>query len=634
MQTPRLLASALIAISLLGCSPDAPSSSPANNVELDEPSLSVKCIDGDITNCRMCVDGVIKGTYCTTSQYCSSDGETCVSKKSLGSSCTSGTQCLYPGYCVDGRCCNASSCPGGCNSCANSSGACQILAAGSTPGNDCTLSKTPPCGAVCNGGADCVYPASGTGSCSSSQCVGTKASGYSWVTGSSTCNGTGGCKTPTTGGSNCGNYICSSGCLTSCTDSTKCIDSAYCSGSACLDKVGKGVECPTADACAATAGTCAPAADGKQRCCLVTCTSPQACSLDGTKCVGTTPFGGACTGDDQCATGMCAGSKCVSCKGDTDCSPADYCDTTAGKCNIRAGIGATCTTSATCPTGSFCTDGVCCVQASCGVGGTCAGTKKGQCAKSNGSTCSGDFDCDSAHCVDKVCCDSLCDKQCEACSVDGSVGKCVAVKGLPVGMRPSCDPGTSSNPCSRASCDGATRDKCAALAGSEVECRMTSCAGGEAIGRATCDGTGNCPEPVKALCGAYQCAAPDGTCRTSCTTAADCATGNVCRDSQCEPRTSECTDATTSTSREGVPRACPPFLCDTSSGNCFETCTTSEQCAPGNLCDGGTCVAAPKAPDGGDDGGCSTSGAGSPGSGLWLFGALSLAASMRRRAAR
>ncbi len=634
MQRLHLLACALVAFSLVGCSPDAPSTTAApSGVELDKPALGAKCVDGDIVSCKLCQGGILKGTYCTSTQYCSSDGTTCLTKKALGSTCTSGTQCVYPGACVDGRCCSTTSCPGGCNSCANTSGVCQILPAGSAPGSDCTLSKTPPCGAICNGGQDCVYPSSGTGTCSSSGCVGTKAAGYSWVTGTSTCNGSGGCQTPTTGGTNCGNYICSSGCLTSCTSSTQCIDSAYCSTGACLDKVGTGVECPAADACAVGAGTCSPAADGKQRCCTVTCTAPQACSIDGTKCVGTTPFGGACTADSECSTGMCVGSKCVSCKSDTDCSPADYCDTAAGKCNIRAGIGATCTTSATCPTGAFCTDGVCCVEASCGVGGTCAGMKKGQCAKMNGAACSGDLDCDSGFCVDKVCCDKLCDKQCEACNVDGSVGKCVPVKGAPVGSRPACDPGSSANPCSKAACDGAVRDRCAALAGSETECRVASCAAGEAIGRATCDGTGSCPEPVKAACGAYTCG-PDNVCRTSCTTGADCADGNICRESQCEPRTSECTGATTSTSRDGVAKECAPFVCDTSSGNCFETCITSEQCAPGNLCSSGLCVAAPQDAATGDDGGCSTSAPKTGGSPLWLLAGLALASRLRTRSTR
>ena len=137
---------------ILGCSPDAPSSAPASNVELDEPALGVKCTD-DEANCRYCSSTGVLKSICTTLQYCS--GGTCVAKKANGSSCSSGTYCTS-GYCVDGNCCNTSSCPGGCNSC--NSGACAVQPAGSAPGSDCALSKSGPCGAVCNGGSECAVP--------------------------------------------------------------------------------------------------------------------------------------------------------------------------------------------------------------------------------------------------------------------------------------------------------------------------------------------------------------------------------------------------------------------------------------------------------------------------------------------
>jgi hypothetical protein len=51
----------------------------------------------------------------------------------------------------------------------------------------------------------------------------------------------------------------------------------------------------------------------------------------------------------------------------------------------------------------------------------------------------------------------------------------------------------------------------------------------------TCNDGGTCLVVVPAACGAYACASSGDACRTTCVTAADCASGNVCTMGSCVP---------------------------------------------------------------------------------------------------
>jgi MYXO-CTERM domain-containing protein len=114
-------------------------------------------------------------------------------------------------------------------------------------------------------------------------------------------------------------------------------------------------------------------------------------------------IGAGCDGTGQCpplATKVCApyacsGSACGGgCVLDSDCASGDYCN--AGTCVPKITVGAPCTVSAACTSG---------------------------------------------FCVDHVCCESLCDRQCEACDIAGAVGVCAPVRsGAPHPPRPACAP--------------------------------------------------------------------------------------------------------------------------------------------------------------------------------------------------
>lgn len=590
---------------LSGCSSEAPDS---NAVEADSgvepPDLHPRfCSPGtsDPANCKTCVGGIMT-SWCASGEFCY--GGVCkTDTRAAGSACTSSSQCATS-YCTDGVCCNVSSCSGSCSFC-GSSGSC-VIKTGVAPKSCALTVGSAPCGTPgCYGSASCSYPGSST-SCTG-KCVGDATTGFNYG-GSGACDGTAACKV-TAGATACGTYRCSdsSGCLSSCTTDADCLTTAYCDGGTCKPKVSTGSACIDDRACAAGAGACQATNDGK-RCCTASCTAPQVCDTVGTGCVGSLPVGASCTTGSACITGKCHPTgKCAQCLGDSDCPSTRYCDTTTLECLPRAGVGETCTSTASCPSGLSCTEGVCCEAADCGAGKSCALTHKGQCMKTAGTTCGADAECDSGHCIDGVCCDAACKGQCEACDVAGSVGKCVAVKGAPHGTRTAC-PGTEVSLCERAMCDGAARDACKGYTSSSEECRKASCTAGVATAPATCTGNGSCPDAITTPCGGYACDAEGVACRSACDTDAHCIEGYECRDSKCQPKTSTCSDdRASSVPRDGAPKACAPFACDPSSGNCFDKCSSTAQCGAGFVCDGTTCVPAPASSSSEDDGGCTLS---------------------------
>lgn len=622
----RTLLSLLLVTPLLACSAADPQD-PAESFAAPAPGLRV-CSPGDSdpTTCRSCVGGVLK-SWCATGETCF-DGVCKVETRAAGSACTAANQCATA-FCTDGVCCNVASCGGGCEFC-GAGGACGVRT--DRAPKTCSLAVgTAPCGTPgCNGAASCTYPAAAK-TCTG-LCVGDASTGFSYG-GTGACDGAASCKV-TSGALSCGAYRCdaATGCKSSCLTDADCLTTAFCDGGACKPKVSTGSVCVDDRACAAGAGSCKASPDGK-RCCTASCTAPQACDTKGTACVGTLPVGDACTTGAVCATGKCHPTgKCAACTGDADCPSVEYCDATSLKCVPRAGVGSTCTTSASCPTGLSCTEGVCCEKADCGAGKTCAGAHKGRCTKTSGTACGADGECDSDHCVDGVCCDSGCNGQCEACDVAGSVGKCVAVKGGPHAARPAC-PGAEVDVCARASCDGAARDACKGFTSSSVECRKATCTDGKAVSPATCTGAGACPAVVVTACGGYACDAAGLACRTQCTAASDCVEGFVCHDARCEPKTATCSpDNRKSVLRDGGEKACEPFACDPATGNCFDRCTSSQQCLPGFACDGDKCAPV-AAPGMAADGGCQL-GAGPSGSFAALAMVAGLLGRLRRRARR
>lgn len=242
------------------------------------------------------------------------------------------------------------------------------------------------------------------------------------------------------------------------------------------------------------------------------------------------------------------------------------------------------------------------------IGGSYPGNEEIYLPGSNGATCTTAGDCASLHCVDGVCCEDACTGNCAACNVSGSAGKCVAIKGAPTGGRPAC---AGAGTVCGSTCDGIDKSACK-FASTTTECVASTCSSGTETPAALCNGSGECnPSPASISCGAYGCGAT--ACKTTCATDGDCASGYTCNASTCVPAASTCSDDLQSSipADKTAPKPCAPFSCDRVAGNCYTSCSTTEQCAKGSVCDGAKCV--PAAAPEEDSGGCAV--ARSPGDG-------------------
>ena len=497
----------------------------------------------------------------------------------LGNACTAGNDCLS-GYCTNGVCCST---------------------------------------ATCSVGATCNRPKT-LGTCSKS--LGT------------TCGGATECESGFCVDGVCCNVACGGQCQ-SCSVTGKVGTCVAVSGT----PLGGRTACPTGatDPCAAQTcdgydGTkCHYLPAGKTACGATACTAGVSTSA------GTCNGAGTCNDvSKSCGAYACAGTKCATtCASSTECAAGFYCDTKTSTCVVNEGLGQKCSTTAPCKTGLSCVDGYCCGVASCGAGSTCGWFgREGTCTKVNGSTCAADAECGSSHCIDGVCCDSVCNGQCEACDIveaaTGRAGRCLPVVGAPHGTRTACssDPG---NECSGSQCGGEQRDKCNVFVGSWRPCRKQTCQEGVVTLPAQCDGKGACPAVVTATCEAYTCSDDGARCRTSCAKESDCASGFYCQVDKCVKRAAACSqDNASSIPNGGTAVPCAPYRC-VESGACGSSCHTSDECAAGFVCDpSGTCVAPPAA---GDEGGCAY-GASShgrrAGAGLLLV-AMAISAVTRRR---
>ncbi len=479
----------------------------------------------------------------------------------------------------------------------------------------------------------------------------------------------------------CGAFACVSGtCATSCTSDAQCVSTHFCSGGACAPKKAIAAACAAASEC--QSGACA---DGV--CCNVACTGKcEACDVTPGTCTAVTgaPHGArgacggvgagtecgqACDGVDRaachypglkpCGVNACSGGvethaslcdgagKCndvpkscgayecdaTACK--SSCATNDDCATgftcVAGVCSAGPTpvLGSPCTDATTCPSGTFCTDGVCCAVAACSAGSSCAtAAKKGACAKLPGTSCASGAECGSGFCADGVCCDRACNGQCEACDVIGATGTCTAVTGAPHGAREAC-PTDASDVCKSRTCDGKDALACAGFAGTSTRCADPTCSGSTFTAASTCDGEGACEPGPSTACSPYACDAKG--CRTTCAGDAQCAKGFTCEDGTCVPTTGgTCADDDlVSIDKDGTRRDCAPYRCR-ADGVCGTTCGTSDDCAPGAVCDPSSKVCAPSTPVEDAGGGCSVAGSGSS-STTALGLALAAAAMLARR---
>jgi hypothetical protein len=105
------------------------------------------------------------------------------------------------------------------------------------------------------------------------------------------------------------------------------------------------------------------------------------------------------------------------------------------------------------------------------------------------------------------------------------------------------------------------------------------------------------------------------TCKTTCVSAGDCATGASCNSTthQCTSEGPTCKDAFTVVDASGTETSCSPYKCQ--NGACAATCQTSDDCADTAACAGGHCQTKVTGDAGPDDAGSGGSGTGGSGSG-------------------
>jgi hypothetical protein len=121
------------------------------------------------------------------------------------------------------------------------------------------------------------------------------------------------------------------------------------------------------------------------------------------------------------------------------------------------------------------------------------------CGKSdNDLPCTAGNQCKSNLCVDGVCCNAACDRQCEACDVSNSVGTCRPVTGAPHRNGQPARPACGGPPCA-GSCGGADPARCTYP---PTACSMPACAGSAAFTEAgACDASGACQPGKMVSCG-------------------------------------------------------------------------------------------------------------------------------------
>jgi len=496
-------------------------------------------------------------------------------EQALGKACTTAGEC-GSGYCTDGVCCGTASCPTG-TSCSNLT----------KPGSCAKLD-----GMACSAGAECASDLCVDGFC---------------------CN------------SACGGQCEACDVLGSVGTCTAVSGQSHGARPACDDGSGNPCRATTCDGTLRTA--CKLPASGAVACGAASCMSgveTHASTCDGTGKCKDVPT--------SCGLYTCGASTCkTTCATSADCVAGYWCK--ANACVPTDGLGTACSTSGSCAKGLFCTDGVCCGVASCGTGATCAAPgKSGQCQKTLGTACGIGVECASGLCVDGVCCDKACDGQCEACDVAPTAGTCTTVKGAPHAGRSACalDP---TKPCGNAICDGTDASKCAGFPGSELACGTPSCKDGVATTTATCDGKGACGAPTVTNCVGFACDDVSRACKLGCGSKDDCLEGFVCRGGKCVTRTDECVpNATAIAKADGAIKSCAPYVCK--AGACIDSCGSTDDCAPGLVCDPEkkTC-AEPAIASADEGGGCSTAPGRASGFSLFALGLAAVGLALGRRRA-
>ncbi len=493
----------------------------------------------------VCTDGACKASCgadadCVAGDFCAAGK--CVPKLANGAACSGAGECVS-GHCTDGVCCDTA-CNGLCQACtkvlkaAGTDGVCGNTASGADPHDDCADKGPASCGldGQCDGSGACRLYAQGT-SCGATQCAANLVKGQ-------ICNGLGACGFDANGVA-CAPFACVAGaCKAACDADADCSSGNYCSDQACVAKHGDGDACAGGSQC--TSGYCVDGVCCNQKC-DGTC---QACSkaLKGAGSDGT--CGNALLGSDP--HDDCADKGAASCNLDGTCNGSGACrfyvkGTSCGKsqCTGNVAKGEICDGLGNCTldeNGADCGHYVCSAgtcKGSCASDDDCIATdfcNAGTCTTKRdlGAACAGGSECKSTYCVDGVCCNTLCNGLCQACTkaakAFGSDGTCGNAAN---GKDPhdECPDGGAGSCELDGACDGSGT------------CRLyapgTTCGPGVCAGDATkaqvCDGLGTCAPAMDAVsCGAYGCAA--GACNATCAGDGDCANDAFCLQSSCVPK--------------------------------------------------------------------------------------------------
>jgi hypothetical protein len=152
---------------------------------------------------------------------------------------------------------------------------------------------------------------------------------------------------------------------------------------------------------------------------------------------------------------------------------------------------------------------------------------------SNGSQCSSDADCYSAHCVSGVCCNTSCTSPCHSClgSENAAGSKDGSCEPKRAGMSDEACPDEGARSCGHNGlCDGT--GSCSRYSAG-TQCSEPFCSGTDLVGAALCDGVGECVPPAAGACRAYACS--EGACLDECSASSDCSDDSYCSEGRCYP---------------------------------------------------------------------------------------------------